>query len=116
MKGTNNLWLNTIEDITRGVKEILHQLSLKMPSSKVILLGVLPQASLKKAKQLNVLLKELSDEKTIFWLDMWKEFTNNEGKQRNDLYLVDRLHLNYLGYEVWQKTMEPLLSKLYETN
>ena len=86
-----------------------------MPSSKIILLGVLPRNPddlRKKAKDLNVLLKHLSDEKTIFWLDMWKEFGDSEGKPRNDLFLEDHLHPNYAGYDVWQKTMEPLLNKL----
>ena len=86
---------------------------MKMPMTKVILLAVLPRAEPDgtKAKQLNVLLKKLSDEKTVFWLDMWTEFESSDGKMKNEFYLPDHLHLNPSGYDVWQKTMEPLLNK-----
>ena len=110
------MWSNTIDDIAHDVKEILDQLAVKMPMTKVILLGVLPRADWEywgtKAKQLNVLLKKLSDEKTIFWLDMWTEFESSDGKLKSELYWPDNLHLSPAGYEVWQKTMEPLLSRL----
>ena len=105
---------NTIEDIAHGVHAILQQLAVKMPVTKVILLGVLPRNEPlgTKAKQLNVLLKKLADEKTVYWLDMWSAFETPEGKQKTELYVADHLHLNAAGYEVWAHTMEPLLNKL----
>ena len=113
MKGTNNLGYDSIEDIAHGIHENLQQLKIKMPSTKVLLLGLLPKAEPQstKAKQLNVLLKKLAFEKIVYWLDMWSAFETKEGKKRDELY-VDGTHLNPLGYEVWHKTMEPMLTKL----
>ena len=84
-----------------------------MPSTKVLLLGLLPKAEPQstKAKQLNPLLKNLTDNKTVYWLDMWSAFVTKDGKKRTELY-VDGTHLNPSGYEVWHKTMEPMLFKL----
>ena len=109
---------NSIEDIARGVKEILHQINVKMPSTKVILLGVFPRNEPEgsKAKKLNVLLKPLADERTVYWLDMWNTFEGADGKPHLELYDGGKaccyLHLTQAGYEAWHRTMEPLLSKL----
>ena len=106
---------NTIEDITRGVSEIVLQLRHKMPESKVILLGILPKNHERygeKPKQLNVLLKKLADGNNVYWLDMWDAFETKEGKQKTELFVADRVHLLEAGYEVWAKTMEPLLNQL----
>ena len=84
-----------------------------MPATKVLLLALLPKAEPAStlAKNLNVLLKKFVDEKTVYWLDMWSAFTTSDGKKRTELY-VDGTHLNPSGYEVWHKTMEPMLTKL----
>ena len=105
---------NTIEDIARGVKEILTELEVKMPTTKIILLGVFPRGGSlgTKAKQLNVLLEKFGDNKNVFWLDMWNAFASNDGKLKPGLYTPDNLHLIEGGYQVWQQTMEPLLKKL----
>ena len=103
------------EDITRGVQEIIKQLSMKMSATKIILLAILPRAGNAgpMAKQLNVLLKKLSDEKTVFWLDMWTDFSTIDGEPKPELYQSDHAHPNQAGYEVWHKVMEPILNKLY---
>ena len=87
----------------------------KMPETKLILLGVLPRAEPlgAKCKQLNTLIKKLDNQKSVYFLDMWLAFEDESGKQKTDLYVGDKLHLNDKGYEVWQQTMEPLLKKLF---
>ena len=87
-----------------------------MPETKVVLLGVLPRPEPwgSKVKKLNVLLKKLSDEKRVYWLDMWLAFESADGKQKTELFVpADHVHLVAAGYEVWAKTMDPLLKKLY---
>jgi len=114
MIGTNNLGGNTVEDIAHGIKEILAQLEAKMPSTKIILLGVLPRDEPlgAKAKQLNALIAKYADDSKVFWCDMWSAFESADGKQMTELYVSDHLHLDAAGYAAWQKTMEPLLTKL----
>ena len=103
-----------IENIARGIKEILEKLAGIMPASKFLLLGVLPRSGSlsNKAKKLNLVLKQMADEKIVFWLDMWSTFESPEGEQHKELYMPDLVHLSRAGYDAWQKTMEPILTKL----
>ena len=69
-EGTNNLDFkskNILEDISLRTKEILTQLKAKMPSTIIILLGVLPRGDLKgiRAKNINKLYLKLADNNTL---------------------------------------------------
>ncbi|CAG2111127.1 unnamed protein product [Medioppia subpectinata] len=114
MIGTNNAASNTVEDIAHGVEETVKELLVKMPETKLILLGVFPRAEPlgAKVKQVNTIIKKLNNDKNVFWLDMWSAYESADGHQKTELYVSDKLHLNEKGYEVWQQTMEPLLKKL----
>ncbi|CAG2181287.1 unnamed protein product [Oppiella nova] len=116
MIGTNNMgWSDTrVEDIAQGVEVIVNELVTKMPATKLILLGILPKADrfCAKVRQVNEVIARLNNDKNIYFLDMWSAYVHRDGKQNTDLYLDDRLHINWKGYEVWYKTMEPLLKIL----
>ena len=115
MIGTNNLG-NTVEDIAHGVKEVLHQITLKLPETKILLLGILPRKKEidGKAQQVNNLIQKMANDKTVYWLDMRSVFTRPDGQQMVQLFMHDQVHLMPSGYEVWHKTMEPLLVKLIQ--
>jgi lysophospholipase L1-like esterase len=111
--GTNNLYANTPEDIAHGIKEIIRQLLVKMPSTKILLLGVLPRAGdiEKKVQDINTLISKYNDDKHVFYLDMSDKFQDSPGKEKAGLF-YDTVHLTKEGYQVWYETMEPLLKKL----
>ncbi|CAG2109110.1 unnamed protein product [Medioppia subpectinata] len=115
MIGTNNIWHNnnTAEDVKHGIVEIITELLTKMPATKILLLGNLPAPWPDQCKELNALLAKLANNKNIFFLDMWSAFVNKTGKQIANLFLPDGVHPNESRYEVWQKTMDPVLRKLY---
>ena len=106
---------NTVEDIAQGVKEIITRLGVKIPETKVILLGVTPRPEPwgTKVQKLNVLLAKLADGQRVYWLDMRSAFVSADGKQKTELFVsTDHVHLVEAGYEAWAKTMEPLLKSL----
>jgi len=111
--GTNNLGANTEEDIAHGIKEIITQLLAKMPSTKILLLGILPRdgALETKVQAINTLISKYYDKKQVFYLDMSDKFQDAPGKEKAGLF-VDTVHLTKEGYQVWYETMEPLLKKL----
>jgi len=112
--GTNNLGANTVEDIAHGIKEVINQLFVKMPATKVLLLGIIPrngEALETKVQSINTLISKYADDKKVFYLDMSPEFQDSPGKEKAGLY-VDTVHLTKEGYQVWYDTMEPLLKKL----
>jgi beta-glucosidase len=111
--GTNNLGADTEEDIAHAIKEIITQLLVKMPSTKILLLGILPRdgALETKVQAINTLISKYNDDKQVFYLDMSNKFQDSPGKEKAGLY-TDTVHLTKEGYQVWYETMEPLLKKL----
>ncbi len=105
---------NTAEDIAHGIKEIIRQLLVKVPSTKILLLGILPRAGNleTKVQTINTLISKYDDNKHVFYLDMSNKFQDSPGKEKAGLYL-DTVHLTKEGYQVWYETMEPLFNKLY---
>lgn len=118
LPGTNNIAHHDgNDDIAVGIKMILDQLRTRMPKSKILLLSVLPRGK-KDSKEgnqvyvINKLIVRFTDQKTIYWLDMTDQFQHSPHHLKTELYDGDLLHLSSKGYEVWQATMEPMLSKL----
>jgi beta-glucosidase len=111
--GTNNFGSNTDEDIANGIKKVIAVTLGKMPSTKILLLGILPLASdlEKKVQAINTLISKYNDDKHVFYLDMSEIFQDSPGKEKADLF-TETVHLTKEGYQVWYETMEPLLKKL----
>jgi beta-glucosidase len=108
------LGTNTAEDIAHGIKEIINQLLVKMPLTKILLLGIIPRAGdLETLVQaVNTIISQYNDNKQVFYLDMSSNFQDSPGNEKAGLY-VDKVHLTTQGYQVWYQTMEPLFNKLY---
>ncbi len=105
---------NTAEDIAHGIKEIINQTLVKMPSTKILLLGIIPRSGTieTKVQAINTIISKYNDDKQVFYLDMSDKFQDSPGKEKAGLY-VDTVHLTKEGYQVWYDTMEPLFKKLY---
>jgi lysophospholipase L1-like esterase len=108
--------VNTAEDIAHGIKEVIHQLLVVMPSTKILLLGILPRAggTETKVQAVNTIISKYNDDKQVFYLDMSDKFQDSPGNEKAGLYL-DKVHLTPEGYQVWYETMEPLFKKLYSS-
>jgi lysophospholipase L1-like esterase len=107
---------NTPEDIAHGIKEIINQLLVKMPSTKILLLGIIPRVgnAETKLKAVNNIISKYNDDKQVFYLDMTDKFEDSPGNEKAGLY-VDTVHLTKEGYQVWYETMEPIFKKLYSS-
>jgi lysophospholipase L1-like esterase len=122
MIGTNNLYNDfnggTDEEIAKAIEIIIDIMHVRFPKVKVLLLGILPRdpASSTRAQNINKMIAKLNGKGNVSFLDMSPEFQESVGKIKTDLYKADTVHLNKNGYQVWQKTMEPLFSKLLEKN
>ena len=73
--------VNTAEDIAHGIKEIINQLLVKMPSTKILLLGILPRSggTETKVESTNSLISKFNDDKHVFYLDMNSYFEDSHG-------------------------------------
>lgn len=124
MIGTNNIGTNTPAEIAQGIEAIVKKLREKLPSTKVLLLGVFPRGargdkeltSLEvdpRPAEINRLIEKLADGKTVTYLDISKSFLDPDGKIPRSL-MPDFLHLSDEAYRCWAEAMEPTLWALMQ--
>lgn len=99
MIGTNNLQLNTDEEIVSGLKNLLQVIQAKQPATQIILMGILPRRNMEsRVAGINQLIARIPDNKKIQFLDAGELFLQADGKIQEGLF-SDGLHPNEEGYE-----------------
>jgi lysophospholipase L1-like esterase len=116
MIGTNNMGVNTPEQIFEGVKAVCDTVHQKSPATKILLLAIFPRdavASVNRAKvkETNMLLKEWADSSYPTFLDIGDAFLDNKGEIPGSV-MPDKLHPMAYGYRIWAMAMEPTLAAL----
>ena len=121
MIGTNNTGSNSEAEIADGVRAILDRLHAKLPTTKVLLLGVFPRGSSRdkavpavpaapRIAGINARLAAFDDDKTIKYLDIGVAFLDDAGKVSRT-NMPDLLHLTPASSQIWAEAMEPTLGK-----
>ena len=118
MIGTNNLGGNTNEEIVAGVTKVVSDLHEKLPSTKVLLLGIFPRGNKAqdparaRIKAINEELAKLDDGgKTVKYLDIGPKFLTESGELTKEI-MPDFLHPNAKGYQIWADATQPTLDEL----
>ena len=119
--GTNNLYddfnAGSDAEIADGIKAVVAKIKEKAPTSKILLLGILPRENAwfsGRIAKINAQIAPLADGKTVRFLDMGPQFATNpeKGEVIPALYKGDKLHLVKAGYEAWDAAMWPTLSEM----
>lgn len=117
MIGTNNRPpRNTGEETADGIIAICKKLRMKLPETKILLLGIFPcepkpcamREELAKASKIA---SKIADGKKIYYLDIGDKFLEPDGSISKDV-MYDYLHLTPKGYQIWAAAMEPKLAEL----
>ena len=119
MIGTNNFGLegHPPADVAKGITTIVQTLRKKLPSTKILLLGIFPRdekpntESRKKIQKVNEQIAGLDDKKIVRYLDIGAKLTAPDGAIAKDI-MPDFLHLSEKGYQIWADSMDPLLKQL----
>jgi lysophospholipase L1-like esterase len=122
--GTNNLPHESEDQVVEGVKAVVDRVRLKLPASKILLLGVTPRgldrdpsqvttAPDPRVARLNLKLARLVDGRTIQYLDIGPALLDGEGRVVQAIE-PDFLHFSRKGYRIWADAMEPTLWKMRE--
>lgn len=116
MIGTNNMSINTIEEIASGVGAICEELHLRLPQSKILLIGIFPRgakadASRDKIAAVNVELAKLHGTRNITYMDIGRVFLEADGSIAAEI-MNDYLHPTEAGYERWGEAIAPTLKRL----
>jgi lysophospholipase L1-like esterase len=125
MVGTNNIPHDTEDQVVEGVAAVVNRVRLKLPESKVLLLGVFPRGINRDPSQvttapdarvarLNARLARLEDGEAIEYLDIGPKFLDAAGRLVQVIQ-PDFLHLSRKGYQIWAEAMEPTLWEMMES-
>lgn len=116
MIGTNNIGRNppdTPEWAATGVRKVVDTVREKLPSTKILLLGVFPRGEksdpkYEAVKKINESISKLADGGKVRYLDISKAFLDPNGAIPSEI-MPDKLHPNGEGYAIWYKAMRPTL-------
>ena len=99
MIGTNNLQLNTNDEIAAGLQFLIKEIKIKQPNAGILLMGIFPRRGMEeRIVQLNKLLANVAAQSKIVYADARNLFIKKDGKIDESLFL-DGLHPNAVGYE-----------------
>ena len=111
----------SVEQISQGVKLIDEELKKEQPDIKRLNAlvraleqqkGTIPAAKLnKKIVEINAIIANLDDGKTVFYKDIGKEFLDRNGGLSGEI-MPDYLHLSAKGYDIWGKAIKADIEKL----
>ncbi|GAA4463237.1 SGNH/GDSL hydrolase family protein [Nibrella saemangeumensis] len=109
--GTNNLHLNTDEEIVQGLKHLVQAIRLRQPKARLTLLGIYPRREQEaRVSGLNSGIQALARSEDIGYQDVGKLLLLANGKI-NEKFFSDGLHPNAAGYEVLGKELVSLLKQ-----
>lgn len=117
--GTNNSNTDEAPDIVAGVTRIVEQIKVKLPKTKLLLLGIFPRAAQRdlpanvpnqRVAAANKELAKFDNGKSIRYLDISKKLAKDGTMPPN--VSVDGVHLTEKGYEIWAEAMNPLLQEM----
>jgi len=116
MIGQNNGDRNTGEEIGAGVTAVVQQLRIKLPQTKILLLGIFqrrekPTPERAVLAQANEIAAKLADGKNIFYMDINHIFVQPDGSIPRSL-MYDFEHPTPLGHRVWAEAIEPKVAEL----
>lgn len=107
--GTNNLLINTDEDIINGLKFLIEAIKIRQPTTKIYLLGLYPRRNQEaRLLVLNKGIQNMAQINGAFYADIGTNLLLKTGKIDEKLF-SDGLHPNGLGYELLGKALVEVL-------
>ena len=115
MIGTNNVMVNTSDEIGEGITAIVNKLRTKLPNTKVLVLAIFPRGEKNdemraKLARASKIASKTADKKMVFFLDINKVFLNRDKTMSKEI-MPDYLHPTPEGYARWAKAIEPKVAK-----
>jgi lysophospholipase L1-like esterase len=117
MIGTNNVPMNTPDEIAAGVSAICDEIHQRSPASRILLLGIFPRGEKPDADRATI---EAVNQRlatfdgrggVVTYLDIGDRFLAADRSISKDI-MYDFLHPTAKGYEIWTAAMKPTLTRL----
>jgi lysophospholipase L1-like esterase len=111
MIGTNNLTINTVIEITTGLKMLIEAIKVRQPAAAIVLSGIMPRRDMeKRIVLLNTRIAALAAQLKVQYVNPGTVLLNNQHKIDESLF-GDGLHPNEAGYKKLALTIKPYLKK-----
>ena len=116
MIGTNNVRVNSPEEIAEGVKAVVELVKAKHPESKILLYAIFPRgekandALRAKNEKANAVIEKLADGETVIWRNINAKFLEPDGSMTREM-MPDFLHPTPKGYRIWADDVKPHVAK-----
>lgn len=113
--GTNNLGMDTPEEVFAGIDAVCRAVHVKLPSARILVLGILPRKDQMQLKadldKVNYLLQtRLHPRGYVRVYDIGNRFRNADGTF-NDKLFSDGLHPNAAGYDILAAVLAERMDK-----
>jgi len=106
-----------VDDVTKGMREVLRVMQAKAPEATIILTAIFPRNDnmdvMPEIVRINANLARMADGKRIRYLDINDRLADSNGKLYDGMMNAnDKLHPTLQGYQVWADALKPLFTSL----
>jgi lysophospholipase L1-like esterase len=109
MLGTNNLHLNSDDEILSGLDLLIKTMKNRQPHSKMLVIGILPRRDYEeRVKNLNYRLAQIAGLNEVSYTNIGDVLLQSDGKIDESLF-TDGLHPNAAGYNKLAEVIKPHL-------
>lgn len=118
MIGTNNLGINTDEQIAEGIKVIIDRYRSLCPDAVILLQGIFPRTQSasdplrQRIKEINKTISAYADGKRVIFLDFGDKFLEPDGTMSPEI-MPDFLHPSAKGYRIWADAIQPVIDQYF---
>jgi len=102
-------------DFLGSYREMLIRLRSAYPDARIYIHSLLPTAvdfiSNTSIWDINGSLKELAGELGIEYLDLYRDFTHDDGSVIREYLIADGVHLSDKGYEAWSGVLARIINR-----
>ncbi|MCP3928477.1 MAG: acetylhydrolase [Bacteroidetes bacterium] len=113
MIGTNNLHLNTNEEILEGLKMLVKAIKVRQSNAEIIIMGLLPRRDQEeRIAGLNLQIAQLAGDTNIEYGDVGGVFLESDNTIDESLF-SDGLHPNEFGYQKMGMVLKPFLGMVH---
>lgn len=113
--GTNNLPSYRVNEVCQGIEGLVDIVQQKLPSTRIILMGLLPRDPddacndyISIVNEINAELFNMSKAPNLIFLDIGKEYIIENNRVDRSL-MPDGLHLIEPGYKIWGDKISPII-------
>jgi lysophospholipase L1-like esterase len=114
--GTNNLGEEKDADVVEGITAVIKALHTKLPSTKIVVLGILPRDAPRdpvrtQIAAVNQKISGLADNQNIWFVDVGADLLQADGTI-SAATMPDALHPSHHGYEIIFNALRGIVDRL----